>query len=165
MRIDTPQPTPRSEGDYRVDPTSGYGEPWADIWLDEKGDLRLQYLKADDCDRLIRAAVDAKAAILGYQAQAAAWHGTARIHQGQCQLCGKPEADELHAAAVNPDAPAPGDGQHDEDPRQLPAAAEDGPGCCSYQDGYKCVLTGEHELHRDELGNRWPARKPASVTA
>lgn len=102
MRIDLPNPKPRDNGDYQVDVTSGYGKPNADIRLDEKGHLRLQYLDEGDCDRLIRAAAMAKEQILRYRAEASVWHGRAHFYEGECQLCGKLSDDTLHA-----DAPAP----------------------------------------------------------
>lgn len=97
MRIQKPDPKPRDDGDYRVDPTPGYGKPTTDIWLDEKGELRLLWLSESDCERLIRAAAKGLEDIRRYAAQMAAPHGRNHIYQGTCQLCGKPEDDDLHA--------------------------------------------------------------------
>lgn len=102
MQLDTPQPKPRTEGDYRVDVTKGYGNPTADIILDEKGDLRLQWVSLEDCDRLIKAATEAREKIARFRAEMAAPHGHRHFYKGTCQLCGKPadEATELHAEPV-----------------------------------------------------------------
>ena len=97
MRFQSPDPKPRVDGDYLVDATAGYGKPYADIHLDEKGELRLRWLDEGDCERLIRAAAKALEEIRRYTAQMTAPHGRRRIHRGTCQLCGKPEDDELHA--------------------------------------------------------------------
>lgn len=121
MRIRT-SPTPRTEGDYRVEITPGYGDPNGDIWLDEKGELRLQYLNEDDCARLIHAATEIREKIAEIRAQMAAPHGRMRIYQGTCQLCGKPEDHEDHAnepslherrlQAVRENSPAVQDGPY-----------------------------------------------------
>lgn len=100
MRIEIPRPAPRETGDYGVWVTPGYGDPRGTIHLAENGILDLRDLSADDCDRLIRAACKAREEILRYQAEMAAPHGRKRVYQGTCQLCGKPEDDELHAEPV-----------------------------------------------------------------
>jgi hypothetical protein len=96
MRIDTPNPRPRKDGEYRTYAGLGYGEPNGEIWLDEKGDLRLQNVAVADCDRLIKAAAAIKEELLVQHARMAAPHGRTNIYEGTCQLCGKPEDDELH---------------------------------------------------------------------
>jgi hypothetical protein len=110
MRIVTPSPGPRESGEYGTWVTIGYGDPAGIIHLAENGTLDLRDVHADDCDRLIRAASRVKAEILRYQAQMAAPHGRRYIYEGTCQLCGKPEDDELHAEAPAPSGmqdPAP----------------------------------------------------------
>ena len=97
MRLDTPTLKPIEDGDYHADVTKGYGNPTGDIWLDEKGSYRLQWLDAADCDRLIKAAAEIKSKVLAYRAEMEAPHGRRHIYKGTCQLCGKPEDDELHA--------------------------------------------------------------------
>ncbi len=105
MRIETPRPSPREDGDYGVWVTMGYGDPEATIHLAENGTLDLRDIRAGDCDRLIRAAAKAKDEILRYQAMMAAPHGSRYFYHGTCQLCGKPADDpgalhgELPAAA------------------------------------------------------------------
>jgi hypothetical protein len=93
MRIETPRPSPREDGDYAVWVTMGYGDPDAIIHLAKNGTLDLRDVHADDCDRLIRAAARAKEEILRYQAMMAAPHGSRYLYQGTCQLCGKPADD------------------------------------------------------------------------
>jgi hypothetical protein len=97
MELNIPRPAPLKDGDYRTFVTSGYGDPYAVIHLAEGNGLDLTSVTVEDCDRLIRAAAKVKEQILRYQAKAAAPHGRADLYQGTCQLCGKPEADGLHA--------------------------------------------------------------------
>lgn len=97
MRIDTPDPELCEEGDYGLLVMKGYGNPRAIITLDKKGDLELREVRLDDCDRLIRAATQAREKIAAYRAEMEAPHGRTHLHKGTCQLCGKPDADELHA--------------------------------------------------------------------
>lgn len=97
MRIEKPDPKPRSEGDYETYVGNGYGNPTGDIYLDEQRTLRLNWLDEGDCDRLIKAAAAIKQRIIIARAEMTAPHGTRYVYQGRCQLCGKPEDDELHA--------------------------------------------------------------------
>lgn len=99
MRIESPDPKPRSEGDYRIYFSNGYGNPTGDIYLDEQHTLRLSWLDEGDCDRLIKAAAEIKQRIITARAEMSAPHGTRHLYHGTCQLCGKPEDDELHAEA------------------------------------------------------------------
>lgn len=117
MRIDTPDPKPRTSGDYDIYVTSGYGSPTADIFLDEKGDLRLQWLDEGDCERLIRAAARALEEIRAYAAEMAVPHGRRRLYKGTCQLCGKPEDDDLHR---EPQDAAGADAAHKGSPDDAP---------------------------------------------
>jgi hypothetical protein len=94
MRIDTPS---IREDDLPVDLNPGYGKPWGDIILSKDGRTRLQWVHEDDCDRLIKAAAELKNQIIDSRARAAAPHGRRHLHEGRCQLCGKPEDDGLHA--------------------------------------------------------------------
>jgi hypothetical protein len=113
MRIEIPKPQPRKDGEFTFYVTEGYGEPHGTIWLDEAQALRLDYVTAEDCDRLIRAAAEVKQQVLSYAAKAAVPHGKRSVYQGTCQLCGKPEDDELHAEpapvvrVIDVRAPAP----------------------------------------------------------
>lgn len=104
MEVSIPRPDPVSDGDYGTLVTQGYGQPVAVIHLAEGHALDLRSLTADDCDRLIRAAARVKGQILDLQARAAAPHGRGNVYMGTCQLCGKPEADELHAEPVSTEA-------------------------------------------------------------
>jgi hypothetical protein len=97
MRIEIPYPQPRKDGDYRFYVNPAYGEPTGTIWLGEGHALTLSYVTAEDCDRLIRAAAEVKQKVMAYTAEMSAPHGRKNIYQGDCQLCGKPEDDELHA--------------------------------------------------------------------
>lgn len=103
MDLNIPRPVPRKDGDYRTFVTMGYGPPVAVIHLAEGGALDLNHLTAGDCDRLIRAAAKVKGQILDLEARAAAPHGRRNIYEGTCQLCGKPEDDELHAEPASPE--------------------------------------------------------------
>lgn len=97
MRIQAPDPRPRDNGDYKTYFTIGYGDPRGDILLDEDGDLRLDDVRPEDCDRLIKAAAEIKSWVLASRAEMAAPHGRRFVHKGTCQLCGKAEDDGLHA--------------------------------------------------------------------
>lgn len=101
MELSIPRPQPRKEGDYETFVDCGYGKPWAIIHLAENGTLDLRDLGVDDCDRLIKAAVEVKSQLLRFQAEMTAPHGRGHLYKGTCQLCGKPEDDVLHA---DPDA-------------------------------------------------------------
>ncbi len=138
MRIQAPDPRPRESGDYETYFTIGYGDPRGDIILDEDGTLRLDDVRPDDCDRLIRAAGEIKEQVLTRRAEMAAPHGSRYLHKGTCQLCGKPEDDSLHADpvvvtearfSITPEAAALAEsiatGPHDDEP--LPDCA--GCGC------------------------------------
>jgi len=103
VRIESPDPSPRDSGDYETWIAKSYGDPRGTITLDEKGDLVMRAVRIDDCDRLIKAACEIKRKLTAYRAEMAAPHGRAHLHKGTCQLCGKPEDDELHA-----DPPEPG---------------------------------------------------------
>jgi hypothetical protein len=125
MDLNIPRPAPIRDGDYETWVDIGYGQPVAVIHLAEGGALDLASLTAGDCDRLIRAAAKVKGQILDILARAAAPHGRRNLYQGTCQLCGKPEDDELHAEA---------------------------PPCGKRRasDGLPCGLNGAHEGRRHE---------------
>lgn len=97
MDLNIPRPAPREDGDYATYVDIGYGKPYGTIHLADSYGLSLGSVTAEDCDRLTRAAAKVKEKILRYQAEAAVPHGRKNVYQGTCQLCGKPEADELHA--------------------------------------------------------------------
>lgn len=97
MQLDTPDPRPRESGDYYFTVGKGYGDPRGEIWLDEKGDLRLRNVRLGDCDRLIKAAAEIREKVVRQAAEMTAPHGREHLYKGTCQLCGKPEGDELHA--------------------------------------------------------------------
>jgi hypothetical protein len=94
MRIDTP--SLRADG-FKVDLNPGYGKPWGDILLTEDGCTRLQWVHEDDCDQIIKAAAELKSQIIDSRTRAAVPHGRGHLFKDRCQLCGKPEDDELHA--------------------------------------------------------------------
>jgi hypothetical protein len=99
MRLDTPDA--RKTGDYEVFVSRlQYGDPEARIILDDNAGLVLHRVTLDDCDRLIKAAAAAKQQIIAVLEEMGYAHGRAHLHEGTCQLCGKPEADELHAEAA-----------------------------------------------------------------
>jgi hypothetical protein len=100
VKIDTRAPEPRGHGDYYTRTQGGYGKPHGEIWLDEAGRFRLDYLSEDDCDRLIRAVAEIKPRVAAMRAEMAVPHGRRHLYRGTCQLCGKPEDDELHAADI-----------------------------------------------------------------
>ena len=97
MRLGTPDPAPRSEGDYKIWTSGGYGKPCGEIELDEAGTLRLQWLDEGDCDRLIAAATAIREQVAAYRAEMTVPHGRRYIYKGSCQLCGQPEDAGLHA--------------------------------------------------------------------
>lgn len=103
MEIRRPNPEPRGTGDFDVyvNPVA-YGKPYASIKLDEAGSLRLDSINLDDARRLAKAAARIEQELTAAHARMAAPHGRKNFYQGTCQLCGKPEADELHA---EPDPP------------------------------------------------------------
>lgn len=105
MELSIPRPQPRTDGDYETFVDCGYGKPWAIIHLAMNGTLDLRDIDVDDCDRLIKAAVEVKTRLIAYQAEIAAPHDRGRVYQGTCQLCGKPEDDALHAEPVPVVAP------------------------------------------------------------
>jgi len=94
VRIDTP--SLRADG-FKVEFNTGYGNPWGDILLTDDGRTRLQWVSEDDCDQIIKAAAELKSQIIDSRTWAAMPHGRGRLFKGRCQLCGKPEDDELHA--------------------------------------------------------------------
>lgn len=97
MKINTRAPEPRGDGDYYTRAQGGYGDPHGEIWLDEAGSFRLDYLSEDDCDRLIRAAAEIKPQVAALRARMTAPHGRDNVYKGTCQLCGQPGDDALHA--------------------------------------------------------------------
>lgn len=95
MQLNLPSFQQKSELDTEVD--IGYGKPTGTIRLDDDSRTTLRWVSEEDCDRLIKAAVAIKEGIRASRAKAAAPHGRRNIYEGTCQLCGKPEGDELHA--------------------------------------------------------------------
>jgi hypothetical protein len=98
MRITRPNPEPREDGDY-CSFTNGvaYGKPYGSIKLDDAGHLRLDDITLDDARRLAKAAMRIEQELTAAHARMKAPHGGEHFYQGTCQLCGKPEDDELHA--------------------------------------------------------------------
>lgn len=97
MRIDQPDPHPREDGDYDTYTTGGYGQPNATIFLDEERKLRLGHVTLADCERLMAALAKILPELVRYNYLLTVAHGRGDIYKGTCQLCGKPEDDELHA--------------------------------------------------------------------
>lgn len=142
MRIEIPKPQPRKDGEFMFYVTVGYGEPHGTIWLDEAQSLVLDYVDAEDCDRIIRAVAEVKSQVLEYRAQAAVPHGKNRVYHGTCQLCGKPEGDELHAEP-EPALEAAGYEQHTCDQKNP-------------QTSDWCIAPGsQHGHHWDTYGETW----------
>lgn len=94
MQLDLPS-FQQKDGELDTYVDIGYGRPHGVIRLSD--DARLRYVYEDDCDRLIKAAAAIKEGIRASRAKAAQPHGSKHFWQGTCQLCGKPEDDELHA--------------------------------------------------------------------
>ena len=65
MQIWTPTQQPRQDGEFAVHLNPGNGEPFAVIALSRDGQSALTMESAADCDRLVRAAVQAKSLLLG----------------------------------------------------------------------------------------------------
>jgi hypothetical protein len=102
MQIDIPKPKVRDNGDYAAMVSKGYGDPHGTIALDENWEVVLDHLSVEDCDGLIKAAALIKEKVLAYRAEMGAPHGAKHLYRGRCQLCGKPEDDELHAEPKPP---------------------------------------------------------------
>lgn len=139
MRIDSPDITPPASGDYRTRVSKGYGDPSGSIILDETTHLELERIRPEDCDRLIRALAEIKTGILAYREKSLLPHGDDHFYQGTCQLCGKPEDDELHAEAAPVIPPAE---------RDCDQVNPDG-------SGEHCYRGGDHGVHRDSNGTEW----------
>jgi hypothetical protein len=101
VKIEIPRPPKlREDGEYAVMVGKGYGDPRGTISLDEKWELTLDNIRVEDCDALIKAAAEIKEKVLAYRAELAVPHGRKHLYKGRCQLCGKPEDDELHDEPV-----------------------------------------------------------------
>jgi hypothetical protein len=143
VKIEIPKPQVREDGEYAAMVTKGYGDPHGTIALDDKWEVVLDYVSAEDCDALIRAAAEIKEKVLAYRAEMAAPHGTRHLYKGRCQLCGKPEDDELHAEPE----PCPSVSEHAKVP---------------------CLEQGEHARHRNGMvvwGPGVTEPEPASVAS
>lgn len=126
MRITQPEPRPRDTGDYHVYVSAvAYGKPYAKIYLDEGNDLALADITLDDARRLAKAAARIEQELAAAEARMKAPHGREHFYQGTCQLCGKPEDDELH------------------DEPECPSVAP--------ESGRRCTEAGEHDRHRNGL--------------
>lgn len=97
MRISRPNPEPRVAGDYNAW-TNGvaYGKPYGVIKLDEGNALKLEDITLDDARRLAKAAQQIERELAAAHARMTAPHGGEHFYHGTCQLCGKPEDDEIH---------------------------------------------------------------------
>ena len=100
MRITRPEPDPRDSGDFFTYTSGAYGKPYGSIRLDESGQLRLDGITLDDARRLAKAALQIEQELTALHARMAAPHGSDDFYKGTCQLCGKPESDEIHAEAA-----------------------------------------------------------------
>lgn len=101
MQITRPEPEPRDSGDYLTYVSAiAYGLPYAKIYLDEDKNLSLADITLDDARRLAKAAARIEQELAAAHARMTAPHGSEHFYKGRCQLCGKPEADELHAEPV-----------------------------------------------------------------
>jgi hypothetical protein len=146
MRIDTPNLQPPASGDYQARISKGYGDPRGRIFLDEQRGTELENVRLEDCDRLIKAAAEIKAGILAYRAEMAAPHGRKHVHEGTCQLCGKPEDDALHA-----------------DPEPVITDSDRTCDQANPDSGAWCHRSGDHGVHRDTNGEEWRTDAPAQV--
>ena len=98
MEIRRPDPQPRTEGNYDVYVNGiAYGKPYASIKLSEDNQLRLDDITLGDALRLAAASAQVAAELTAAHARLGAPHGGDHFWKGTCQLCGKPEDDELHA--------------------------------------------------------------------
>lgn len=151
MRIESPTPKPRDNGNYETWTNPGYGDPFGEITLDEQGALRLRYIHVQDCDRLIRAAAEVKSKLIAFAAEMTAPHARRYIHQGTCQLCGKPEDDELHAEP-EPERVVFTDEDDEAAPVAKACGARPYPAGSEGDDGTECALPAGHDgPHDDEL--------------
>lgn len=98
MQLDLPAFRTK-DGEFDTEVDIGYGSPHGIIRLDDGA--RLRWIDEDDCDRLIKAAAAIREGIRASRARAAAPHGSGHFYQGTCQLCGKPEGDEIHAETAS----------------------------------------------------------------
>lgn len=107
MRIHTPTPRPREEGDFgiRVNPGDGDG-PFAMIALseDERTEICLDSL--DDADRLVRAAVAAKRMLSAAIARQAHEFTGSPVpgFSGWCETCGMQRRNSVHQPAPKADS-------------------------------------------------------------
>lgn len=109
MRIVSPEPEPREDGDYGTYTSAAYGKPYGSIALDKDCTLHLRDITLDDARRLLKAAVKIEQELTALHARIKAPHGRDSIYKGTCQLCGKAEDDELHAERCGEDG-SDGDG-------------------------------------------------------
>ena len=104
MRIKSPDPQPRDDGEFHVYVNGqAYGKPYGIIYLDEGKALALRDITLSDARRLAAAVARVERELAAACAEMAAPHGRGHLYEGTCQLCGKPEDDGLHAEepAVN----------------------------------------------------------------
>jgi hypothetical protein len=118
---------PRSTGDYTVELNPGRGNPFAQITLDEDGLLALNMLSVDDCDRMIKAAAEAKALLIEHAHDKDKPHEYRAVRGEVCLVCGKPE-DE-HGQHPYPETCGV---------RPYPAGSEG-------DDGTECALPAGHD--------------------
>lgn len=169
MEVRTPRPSPIGDGDYKTYTDAAYGNPYGTIHLADGYALDLADVHVEDCDRLIRAVSTVREQLLRFQAQAAAPHGRKHLWHGTCQLCGRPEDDELHAEAASAEAmdalvaawpPVPAITITDDEPEDHPDTAGPAYGEAELRraDAYR-----DHPGEDDSLAAR--AALAASVTA
>jgi hypothetical protein len=123
---------PRSTGDYAVKLNPGRGVPFAQITLDERGELALNMLSVDDCDRMIKAAAAAKTLLIEHAGDKDKPHEYCAPRGDEvCLVCGKPEDEH---------------GQH---PYPETCGARPYPAGSEGDDGTECALPAGHDGPHD----------------
>lgn len=92
------------DGELRAHVNPGDGSPWAVICFAPH--VRLADLSLDDCDRIIRAAVNAKRRLSAALAGQAHEYRDAADDQGHCDACGLLSTGAVHASIASDEAAA-----------------------------------------------------------
>lgn len=169
MRIHTPSPKPRDDGEFevRVNPGDGNYGPFAMIALSENSETEICLDDLDDARRLVRAAVKALRRL------EASVKGEPHPYRGdacRCDTCGQTRAAAIHAAPAADPAyrlTAKGYVALGEGGVLFPAGCDpdapvitDSERTCQQANpasGAWCHRSGPHAEHRDTDGETWPA--------
>lgn len=97
MQVKTPHAAPREDGEFTIYGNGGNGDPWAQINLDERGELGILLESPEECDQLVKAATAAKDEIIRRRALRDSphtpWIATDRT---RCLDCGNEAGHEIH---------------------------------------------------------------------